>query len=290
MQAFCGSLLFGGAGCGLLSLLTIVVVAVHRQARVSGRAKRALTTRQTVLALGAVWAVSGAGAIGATLHAMLEWSGDYSNCQVLLYTPRSHSAVSGVNSDVLISSSTSNSRSRSNSVNLISDGVSPSSLHISSPVSSSSLSPSSLLSPPTTSSSSPMVLHHFTLFFLGPVVVVSFVVIIVAYVVIARAVRKQSRARVQGLAALYRNTPLPPVYRPVGGGGKGVVGVRESGKVTEVVSSKPGVEVGLYTKPTDPLVTSDPSATRSGKSLTTAGTSRFFLTVANHFTFTYSKV
>jgi hypothetical protein len=135
-----------------------------------------------------------------------------------------------------------------------------------------------------------MVLHHFTLFFLGPVVVVSFVVIIVAYVVIARAVRKQSRARVQGLAALYRNTPLPPVYRPVGGGGKGVVGVRESGKVTEVVSSKPGVEVGLYTKPTDPLVTSDPSATRSGKSLTTAGTSRFFLTVANHFTFTYSKV
>ena len=85
-RIFCGSLLFGGTGCGLLSLLSIVAVAIHRQARVVGRAKRSLTSRQTALVLGAVWALSGAGAAGATLHAMLDWRESYDNCQVLIYS------------------------------------------------------------------------------------------------------------------------------------------------------------------------------------------------------------
>ena len=85
-RLFCGSLLFGGTGCGLLSLLSIVAVAIHRQARVAGRAKRSLTSRQTALVLGAVWALSGAGAAGATLHAMLDWRESYDNCQVLIYS------------------------------------------------------------------------------------------------------------------------------------------------------------------------------------------------------------
>nr|KAG5711875.1 hypothetical protein BaRGS_026316 [Batillaria attramentaria] len=50
-RAFCGAFLFGGTGCGLLSLLSIVAIAIHRQARVVGRAKRALSSRQT----GLVW-------------------------------------------------------------------------------------------------------------------------------------------------------------------------------------------------------------------------------------------
>lgn len=146
-RAFCGAFLFGGTGCGLLSLLSIVAIAIHRQARVVGRAKRALTSRQTGLILAAVWFVSGAGALGGTLYAMLDWRDSYHNCQVLI-----------------------NSRDP--------------------------------------------LLHRFTLFFLGPVVLVSFVVIIVSYGVIARAVRAQSRARVQGLSsALVRPPPPPPVYR-----------------------------------------------------------------------------
>ncbi|XP_076463954.1 putative G-protein coupled receptor 75 [Babylonia areolata] len=85
-KLFCGSLLLGGTGFGLLSLLSIVAIAIHRQARVAGRAKRSLTTRQTGLVLGAVWALSGAGAVGATLHAMLDWRDSYDNCQVLIYS------------------------------------------------------------------------------------------------------------------------------------------------------------------------------------------------------------
>ncbi|KAL8580753.1 hypothetical protein ACOMHN_018425 [Nucella lapillus] len=85
-KLLCGSLLLGGTGFGLLSLLSIVAIAIHRQARVVGRAKRSLTTRQTGIVLGVVWVLSGAGAVGATLHAMLDWRESYTNCQVLIYS------------------------------------------------------------------------------------------------------------------------------------------------------------------------------------------------------------
>ena len=85
-KLFCGSLLLGGTGFGLLSLLSIVAIAIHRQARVVGRAKRSLTSRQTGMVLVAVWFLSGAGAVGATLHALLDWRDSYDNCQVLIYS------------------------------------------------------------------------------------------------------------------------------------------------------------------------------------------------------------
>ncbi|KAK7104270.1 probable G-protein coupled receptor 75 [Littorina saxatilis] len=194
-KVFCGSLLFGGTGCGLLSLLSIVAVAIHRQARVVGRAKRSLTSRQTGLVLAAVWALSGAGAVGATLHAMLDWRDSYNNCQVLLY-------------------------------------------------------------------SRDPLLHRFTLFFLGPLVVVSFIVIVVSYVVIARAVRAQSRARTQGLPALYRSAPI---YRSAGLGRPLDPLVDKANTkqaeplVLEKTLSKPTDSLGqerTFSKPTDPLVPS----------------------------------
>ncbi|KAL8604810.1 hypothetical protein ACOMHN_028438 [Nucella lapillus] len=130
-RLFCGGLHLLGSSLTLMSLLTLVAIAVRRQARVGGRVRHPLSLRHTRVVLGVVWVVSGVGGVGATLPALLGWRESYHTCQALIH---GHDAFT----------------------------------------------------------------QHFPLFFLGPVVIVSFVVITVSYVIIARAVRAQNRARVQG--------------------------------------------------------------------------------------------
>ncbi|KAK6183445.1 hypothetical protein SNE40_010926 [Patella caerulea] len=94
-QIFCGSFLFLGITCGLLSLLTIVAIAVHRQARVVGQARGTLTLTQVGVILGIVWILSLSTALGATLHMTLNWEGSYQNCQAIINSPglQSHNYI-----------------------------------------------------------------------------------------------------------------------------------------------------------------------------------------------------
>ncbi|XP_046582434.1 probable G-protein coupled receptor 75 [Haliotis rubra] len=83
-RLFCGSFLFLGTACGMLSLLTIVAIAIHRQARVVGHAKGTLTPTQTAVILGTVWFISLSTALGGTMHVTSNWSDSFHNCQVII--------------------------------------------------------------------------------------------------------------------------------------------------------------------------------------------------------------
>ncbi|XP_041355138.1 probable G-protein coupled receptor 75 [Gigantopelta aegis] len=94
-KLFCGSFLFLGTACGMLSLLTIVTIALHRQARVVGKAKGSLTPTKTALILATIWLMSLGTALGGTLHVTSNWDDSFQNCQVIINSPnlRTHNFV-----------------------------------------------------------------------------------------------------------------------------------------------------------------------------------------------------
>lgn len=83
-REFCGGFLFVSVLCGLASLLTLTAIACHRQSRVTGRAKGALTSRRTAAILTFIYAVSLGSALGGTLHVTLSWSDGQSSCQAVI--------------------------------------------------------------------------------------------------------------------------------------------------------------------------------------------------------------
>lgn len=83
-QIFCGSFLFLGTTCGMLSLLTLVAISLHRQARVVGQAKGTLTARQAIVILVIVWTISLAMSLGGTFHITANWNNALSNCQMVI--------------------------------------------------------------------------------------------------------------------------------------------------------------------------------------------------------------
>ncbi|RUS80977.1 hypothetical protein EGW08_011252, partial [Elysia chlorotica] len=83
-REFCGGFLFACTLCGLASLLTLMAIACHRQSRVTGKVKGALTTRRTAAILGAIYVISLGAALGGTLHVTLAWSESQSSCQAVI--------------------------------------------------------------------------------------------------------------------------------------------------------------------------------------------------------------
>lgn len=83
-RVFCSSFLFLGSACGLLSLLTLVSIALHRQARVVGQTKGALTSCQAGVALGFIWTTSIVLALGGTIHVTLSWPETQTSCQMIV--------------------------------------------------------------------------------------------------------------------------------------------------------------------------------------------------------------
>lgn len=89
---FCGSILFLGVTSGMLSLLSLVCLAVHRQCLVVGHIKRPLTLIQTSVVVGIVWLISISLALGSTLHVTSAWSeGVLSECENVI---NGHDSVS----------------------------------------------------------------------------------------------------------------------------------------------------------------------------------------------------
>ncbi|KAK3777335.1 hypothetical protein RRG08_062500 [Elysia crispata] len=83
-REFCGGFLFACTLCGLASLLTLMAIACHRQSRVTGKVKGALTTRRTAAILGAIYVISLGAALGGTLHVTLAWSDSQTSCQAVI--------------------------------------------------------------------------------------------------------------------------------------------------------------------------------------------------------------
>ncbi|XP_059171352.1 LOW QUALITY PROTEIN: probable G-protein coupled receptor 75 [Physella acuta] len=83
-REFCGGFLFSSTTCGLLSLLTLVAIAAHRQSRVRGRVKSSLSTAKTAVILGAIYLVAIGTAVGGTLHVTLSWTNSYTTCQAIM--------------------------------------------------------------------------------------------------------------------------------------------------------------------------------------------------------------
>lgn len=84
---FCGSILFMGTVSGMLSLLTLVAIALHRLSRVIGHAKGSLTLKRTGIILGMIWIVSLSVSLGGTLHVTLDWNGQLGTCQPIINSP-----------------------------------------------------------------------------------------------------------------------------------------------------------------------------------------------------------
>lgn len=82
-RIFCGVFLFSCTACGLLSLLTLVAIAVHRHSRVR-KVRGTLTTTKTALILLAIYLASLTSAVGGTLHVTLGWRASNLNCQVVM--------------------------------------------------------------------------------------------------------------------------------------------------------------------------------------------------------------
>lgn len=95
-KVFCGSILFLGTISGILSLLSIVSIALHRQLRVVGRIKRPLSLTQTSSLVGLIWLVSLSLAAGGTFHVMSQWDNRAINtCQSVVNSnnPRTNNFV-----------------------------------------------------------------------------------------------------------------------------------------------------------------------------------------------------
>ncbi|CAG5121421.1 unnamed protein product [Candidula unifasciata] len=83
-REFCGGFLFTSTLCGLLSLLTLVAIAAHRESRVRGRLKGALSTTRTAFILSIIYIISIGTALGGTLHVTLSWTQAYTTCQAVI--------------------------------------------------------------------------------------------------------------------------------------------------------------------------------------------------------------
>lgn len=83
-REFCGGFLFASTTCGLLSLLTLVAIAAHRQSRIRGRVKGALSTAKTACVLVVIYAVGIGTAVGGTMHVTFSWSDSYTTCQAVM--------------------------------------------------------------------------------------------------------------------------------------------------------------------------------------------------------------
>jgi hypothetical protein len=57
-KMFCGSVLFLGAASGMLSMFTLVAIALHRLARVVGHARGTLSLTRTAIILTIIWILS----------------------------------------------------------------------------------------------------------------------------------------------------------------------------------------------------------------------------------------
>ncbi|GFO10242.1 G protein-coupled receptor 75 [Plakobranchus ocellatus] len=87
-REFCGGFLFACTLCGLASLLTLMIIAGHRQSRVTGKVKGALTARRTAAILVTIYAISFGAAFGGMLRVTLSWSDSQTSCQALLNSSR----------------------------------------------------------------------------------------------------------------------------------------------------------------------------------------------------------
>lgn len=83
-REFCGGFLFTSTLCGLLSLLTLVAIAAHRESRVRGRLKGALSSTRTALILSIIYIISIGTALGGTLHVTLSWAHSSTTCQAVI--------------------------------------------------------------------------------------------------------------------------------------------------------------------------------------------------------------
>lgn len=81
--AFCGSILFLGILSSLLSLLSIVVIAVHRKCRVTGSLRKTLSLLKVSAIVGFIWLISTCIALAGTIHVTASWhERSVNDCQI----------------------------------------------------------------------------------------------------------------------------------------------------------------------------------------------------------------
>ena len=83
-RIFCGGFLFACTTCGLLSLLSLVSIALHRQWQVRGRVKSSLSAAGVASILATMYALSLGVAVTGTLHVFLSWDETADTCQPVM--------------------------------------------------------------------------------------------------------------------------------------------------------------------------------------------------------------
>lgn len=83
-KMFCGSVLFLGTASGLLSLFTLVAIALHRLARVIGQAQGTLSLTRTAIILTLIWIMSFTLSVGGTIHVTSNWNPNQKTCQAII--------------------------------------------------------------------------------------------------------------------------------------------------------------------------------------------------------------
>ncbi len=83
-KMFCGSVLFLGAASGMLSMFTLVAIALHRLARVVGHARGTLSLTRTAIILTIIWILSFTLSVGGTLHVTHNWNPNQKTCQAII--------------------------------------------------------------------------------------------------------------------------------------------------------------------------------------------------------------
>lgn len=83
-KMFCGSVLFMGTVSGMLSVLTLVAVALHRLARVVGRARGTLSLTRTAIILTLIWILSLTLSVAGTVHVTHNWNPNQRTCQAII--------------------------------------------------------------------------------------------------------------------------------------------------------------------------------------------------------------
>lgn len=186
---FCGGFLFCCATCGLISLLTLVAIALHRHSRVR-KVRGALTTTKTALILLAIYAVSLAGALGGTLHVTLGWTNG--KVEEAVKGQSQESSLVSLNGEE--NSSENAERSFSREFYSYKDSTSEKS-----PMVDITSYEDSYNNCQITLNSEDILSNNVVVFFISPIVIFSFMAILISYVSIAKAVRLQTRLRTQSL-------------------------------------------------------------------------------------------
>ena len=83
----CASLQFMGMLCTLISLETLDVIAIHRQARVIRHIKASMSTVQALIVILCLWVVSLCVAVAGLLHLLSYWPPDASTCLPVINGP-----------------------------------------------------------------------------------------------------------------------------------------------------------------------------------------------------------